>query len=321
MFEKRGGRMNGENNTGGIDCRTDAACAPIKKEPKIISLLKGVGFFGGYFAIQFVVEFAAAVVVSTLYYMKTSDIDPTAAAEYITGVLNKNSMIIMIFADLLVIAAAALFILLVKNSPGREDNMMLFNKAPRVECLLALGIGFTANYALNIVFAYVTKILPPEIFEDYAEATTVYTAGGIVPYVIAGVILAPIVEELIFRGFMLTRFRRAMPDWLAIGLVGIIFGVIHGNIVQAVYASCLGFVLGAIFVKCNSLYASVLAHFGFNLASLPGFLTSIEGSKLAENTTFLLFNALLSYVSVFLFVSFLVILFLRPKEAKGNGDL
>ncbi len=57
--------------------------------------------------------------------------------------------------------------------------------------------------------------------------------------------LAPVGEELFFRGFMLTRLRRVWSAGPAILVTAIAFGVIHGEWVHGVLATGIGIYLGA----------------------------------------------------------------------------
>ncbi len=80
-------------------------------------------------------------------------------------------------------------------------------------------------------------------------------------------IFAPLVEELIFRGLVLSRLRKAMPAWLAVLLQGLVFGFVHGQLVWIVYATLFGLLLGYVRLRADSLKASILLHMGFNLSS------------------------------------------------------
>ena len=56
-------------------------------------------------------------------------------------------------------------------------------------------------------------------------------------YVVVG---APLVEELGFRGMIYPAFRRVMPRGWAVAMVGILFGIIHGNLATLLPISLLG---------------------------------------------------------------------------------
>ena len=79
------------------------------------------------------------------------------------------------------------------------------------------------------------------------------------------VILAPIGEELIFRGVTLRTARLALPFWAANILQAVLFGVFHGNVIQGCYAAFLGLFLGYVCERGGSIYYSIFFHFLFNL--------------------------------------------------------
>lgn len=289
-------------------------------ENKVLSVARGLFYFALYFGVQIVVSIVAEIVILVNYVAGGGDLDPDIMMNALIDSVNKNAMLLTIVFDLIFLGILALFILLTKKSPAKEENRGLFTKIKPISALLALLIGITGNYALNIVMAY-AQMLFPKLFEQYDSATEVYTMGGIIPYIIGGVILAPIVEELVFRGFMQTRFSRAMPTTAAIVAAGLIFGIIHGNVVQAVYAAALGILLGEIFAHSRSIYTSIICHFGFNLSSLPGFFASLEGSTLDESAIFNAIFTIFSYIAPLLLVVFLSLFFKKDKKSQGSDDL
>ena len=79
------------------------------------------------------------------------------------------------------------------------------------------------------------------------------------------VLLAPVCEELIFRGTTMHLARRALPFWLANTMQALLFGLFHMNWIQGIYAFALGLVLGYVCEKGGSIYYSILLHILFNL--------------------------------------------------------
>lgn len=303
--------------------RTTIPTTPLHKksgdgESKAVSILKGVGYFALYFGAQIVVSIVAELIILALYISKGGDLDTGAMTKAVTDAINSNAMLITIIFDLIFAAVLALFIIFTKSSPAKEENRAMFRKISPKKAIMAFFIGVTGNFALNIVMTY-AQMFFPKIFEQYDSATEIYTLGGLVPYIIGGVILAPIIEELTFRGFMQTRFSRAMPKSAAVIAVGVIFGAVHGNLVQAIYAAVLGILLGEIFVHSGSIYASILCHFGFNLSSLPGYIASVEGSTLADNATFNLAYGLVSYLCVFILVPLLTFYFQKNSRVEKTN--
>ena len=81
---------------------------------------------------------------------------------------------------------------------------------------------------------------------------------------LASVIAAPLSEELAFRSLVYGRFKRAMPVWLAAVLSSLLFGLLHGTLVWALYAALLGVLMVWIFERGKSVWASIAMHVGFN---------------------------------------------------------
>lgn len=80
-------------------------------------------------------------------------------------------------------------------------------------------------------------------------------------------LIAPIFEELLFRGVILRTLLRYDTKFTII-VSGILFGMMHMNLVQGIPTMLFGFVLAFVCVKSNSLYPSILIHFFNNLISL-----------------------------------------------------
>ena len=77
--------------------------------------------------------------------------------------------------------------------------------------------------------------------------------------VLVVVILAPIFEELIFRKFLLDRVSR-YGEVSAMLLSGFMFGLFHGNLVQFMYASMLGFFFAFIYMRTGRIIYTMILH-------------------------------------------------------------
>lgn len=74
------------------------------------------------------------------------------------------------------------------------------------------------------------------------------------------VVMAPLAEELIFRGFLFSKLRRLFPFWLTALVVSIAFGAIHGAWNVAVDTFALSIMLCVLREFTGSIWASVLLH-------------------------------------------------------------
>ncbi len=60
-------------------------------------------------------------------------------------------------------------------------------------------------------------------------------------------ILAPLGEEIVFRGVVYGQLRKVLKVPYAVVLSGLAFGLFHGNLVQAVYATVIGCLLALVY--------------------------------------------------------------------------
>ncbi len=93
-------------------------------------------------------------------------------------------------------------------------------------------------------------------------------------------VLSPVVEEIVYRGFVYGRLQKKLDanrnggvDGSANGvaaaaLAALLFGVAHFNLVQGIYAFLLGFLLGIFVWKMGGLYLAMAAHMAINLVSV-----------------------------------------------------
>jgi len=95
--------------------------------------------------------------------------------------------------------------------------------------------------------------------------------------IVFGVLLAPFVEELFFRGFLLPLISRSIGPWPSIVTTAILFALPHGAQYewawqQLVLIAIAGVVFGIVRVRTGATSASFLTHASFNATQFLGFL-------------------------------------------------
>ncbi len=86
------------------------------------------------------------------------------------------------------------------------------------------------------------------------------------------VVLAPVMEELIFRKVLIDR-TIVYGDKAAVVLSGLLFGVFHGNFHQFFYAFGLGCIFAYVYIRTGKLKYTISLHMAVNM--LGGFLSSL----------------------------------------------
>ncbi len=78
------------------------------------------------------------------------------------------------------------------------------------------------------------------------------------------VVIAPVTEELLFRGLILRSLRTRYGRAVAIGVTAVLFAVFHLDPQALVFATLIGIVLGVIADRARSIVPSIALHAGFN---------------------------------------------------------
>lgn len=132
-----------------------------------------------------------------------------------------------------------------------------------------LGIAFLVpgtQFFSSIIISWVSAVFPSwlEAYEKLLESAGMGEDISLI-MMIYSVCLAPISEELIFRGVTMRIARRAFPFWAANLIQAVLFGIFHMNMLQGIYAAVLGLFLGYVCEKGGSIYLAIIFHFLFNL--------------------------------------------------------
>lgn len=115
---------------------------------------------------------------------------------------------------------------------------------------------------LDIALIWVLEaIFPLSSWEHAAFASMV---APTLPAFIATCLIAPVVEEMLFRGILLRAFLERYPRGLAISYSALYFGAAHLNIYQFFLAFLLGLLLGWLYERSRSLVPCIVLHGALN---------------------------------------------------------
>lgn len=132
-----------------------------------------------------------------------------------------------------------------------------------------VGVARTVGYVLGaMVVFYIVSVAINNVADFlnlYDTAQTQeneFTGTGMSSplAVLALVLLPPIIEETMFRGFIFPALAGKMGFWWAAVLSSILFGLAHGQVNVAVYTLALGMILCWMRAKTNSIVPGVLLH-------------------------------------------------------------
>ena len=135
--------------------------------------------------------------------------------------------------------------------------------------LLGLGLGVPAWLGTTLLLVVVGAVLElaglpaePGLAEEVAASLDPTVV------VLAFVVIAPVAEELFFRGVVLTAWEREYGPRVALIGSAALFAVAHISVLQAIPIFVLGLVLGVVYRRTRSLPASIALHAAFNAISV-----------------------------------------------------
>lgn len=141
--------------------------------------------------------------------------------------------------------------------------------------VLSILLVFSSMFLFNIVAQWFE--LPDNLGEQMKKLSNNVLG------VLSIAVLAPLLEEVLFRGAIQGYLMRKLKSpWVAIIIASLIFGVIHMNPIQIFYATMLGFVLGWIYYRTGSLIPVVIGHVLNNSLATVSMIMGIEEEQSME---------------------------------------
>ena len=145
-----------------------------------------------------------------------------------------------------------------------------------------LALQIVVGLALAPLVSWLGGDDPPqqEVGEIIADATG---AGSTVLVFVAVVVFAPLVEELLYRGMLLSWLRRVMPAWGAVAISALVFAGVHlldpnaWLVVPGLFL--IGLALGYVALRTGSLGLPIMLHAGVNLTAM---LLALFGDEVVD---------------------------------------
>ena len=221
-----------------------------------------------YLAISFFVQMAAQFVYTILNIPRISDINDyeelwevayTIAAE----ILQYTTEITAVTALAMLPIAIWMFL------KDRKEDVTLGKVQTRKLPIGNYGVLIILGIAVCIGANNLITLSSISSLSAYYETTIdyLYSSSFPVQLICIGIII-PISEEFIMRGLVYKRMCNLMTQRRAMLWSALIFGIMHGNLVQFIYAAGLGVLLAYIYESYGSLKAPAFAHIVLNLTSV-----------------------------------------------------
>jgi hypothetical protein len=210
---------------------------------------------------------AAGIVGIPLYSRAGTDIDPV----YTFGLLLPAQQVTVILAVYLVSRLKG------RGSMAADFGLRLgFQWADTRALALGAALEMLLAAAVLPLLTLSRNAEPQQLLRDLHHSQG---APPVLLFVIGAVVLAPLVEELLYRGLLLRALLRRMEPAGAIFASAAVFALVHfvgdpGTLPFLPALTALGVVLGLVALRTGDLKWSILIHAGFNLTTTVLFLAA-----------------------------------------------
>lgn len=181
-------------------------------------------------------------------------------------------------------------------------------KPKRILCII--GAGLLIQLGIDMALMVILPLFP-NVYDSYMSVMEGLGSDSIF-MILCVAILAPIGEELIFRGLIFRTLRKAVPWQAAFLIQAVLFGVYHLNLVQGIYAALLGLCMGYLAYKYGSVVPGILLHMVINSSSY--LISYLLPESLAEQ------NVIMILIGVVSLAGMALLLFISGKGVSDMGE-
>ena len=160
----------------------------------------------------------------------------------------------------------------------RRDYHLRVSSSDWPYLLYGVGLLFVSGLVLTVVFELFGVEAPTQEVVEAAQATENLVEKAFI--VVAIALLAPILEEMLFRGVLLDALKPRMSLTPAIWITGVAFGLVHlvdpATLALVPALIGLGVILGYVRERGGgSLSRPIFMHMGFNAVTAIGLIFAL----------------------------------------------
>lgn len=170
-----------------------------------------------------------------------------------------------------------------RGSSLKEESALEWTGLSRKRVLLLAGMGLGMAAFLSVVITVVP--FPESLMDSYHSSSDGLRNGTDLSLAMISVVfLAPVAEEIVFRGYMLGRFLRWFPAKWAVWISAVIFALCHISFLWMLYACFMGLLLAWVSIREDNIAYSIALHIGFNVNTI--FVSVINRNETWRNLIF-----------------------------------
>ena len=151
---------------------------------------------------------------------------------------------------------------IIKKSQKSDRNLLGLKGLPTWSDIGLAPIGFIVYLLIASILTWLFSLFPwfdAEQVQNVGFSTYLSGAERVIAFFIL-VVIAPIMEEIIFRGWLYGKIRTKCPMIVSILIVSVVFGIVHFQWNVGVNVSALSIVLCGLREITGTIYSGIILH-------------------------------------------------------------
>lgn len=137
-----------------------------------------------------------------------------------------------------------------------------------VDVVVGLAAGVAAQVVVSVAYVVVEQLVDLDSDQTARQISAKGAGLGVVALLVLFGVVAPVVEELFYRGLVLRSLERSMPGGVALVTSALIFGGVHFELRLLPGLFFAGLIFGWLVQRSGRLGPGVFAHIGFNSVTI-----------------------------------------------------
>jgi len=252
-------------------------------------------FFGavGYLFIIFLIQLIVSVISGIIIALKNIN-EITTNGVNTDEIINKSTGLTNYILLASSIVTVVVFLLIYKARKKNIKEELQIVKTSKSNIIIGIGLGISAwLFNTGLISLVQESGLFKEYFSIMENMLAPLSEGSVLVSLLTVGIVVPFTEEFIFRGVIFKTLNKNISVLGTIIIQALFFGVFHGNLIQGIYTTLLGLVLGYITYRTRSLWSAIIIHMINNtIATISPFILKSVPSTTSILIAFIIIGSL-----------------------------
>ncbi len=229
---------------------------------RVLNRTKGI-----FLALAYAVLYPVIGFFVYLIYAQWLRMGGDLTASEIETITNNKSFALAVIISLV---SVWIYLLICKLRKKEISEYIHTKKAPLMIFAMSAVVAIGTRIIVMVYYYLVQNVAVFEksIVESASVEPRLYSRMDYAIAFFSILIVAPLFEEFLFRGFIMGELKKVMRPWAAILLQAVIFGASHGFLFQSVFAAFAGLFIGIIYHRTKNIFSAALCHSVFNFTSV-----------------------------------------------------